>query len=174
MTEHDTNQGQVWIRTAPTPGGTYRVTLEIDDDTAQVLGRGWAQIYASAILAAVARAEYDAAVIRQMTAVAGQTAAVALVAQMRADRPPITWPTPLTLDPGVSAATGAAFLHILIKGEIVGQWTIPDAREHALAVLEAVEVADLDGAYLRALRSSCGVDEHQARVVVDGMAEHRQ
>jgi hypothetical protein len=166
--------GVVWIRTASDITGTYRVVLEIDDDTSHGLTREGAQAYATAVLAAVARAEYDAAVIRQITTIADLGTAGMLVTAIRADRPPITWPTPLTLIPGVSAATRAAFLHIAIRTKVIGQWTIPDAREHAAAVLEAVEVADLDGGYLMALRSSpLSIDEIVARAMINDLAKYR-
>ncbi len=165
----------VWIRTVPDMGGTYRVVLEIDDDTSHPLDAGAAMTYARAVLSAVARAEHDAAIVRQMRKISdgnGLQMASELVGSIRADRPPIAWPTPLQLDPGVSMATGDAFLRILVKGEPVGQWTPGDARDHALGVLEAVEAADLDGAYLRALRG-VGIDDGRGRSVVDDLVNYR-
>ncbi len=167
----------VWIRTTPDLDGIYWVVLEIDDDTSHPLPVASAMVHARAVLAAVARAEYDAAVVRQMTKVgkAGDKDhrhAATLVGMMRNDRPPIEWPSPLALEPGVSAFTGDPFLHVMIRGRIVGQWTIPDARDHAIGVLEAVEAAYLDGGYLRALRTA-GIDDPQARAVVDNLATHR-
>ena len=165
--------GSVWIRTLPDLDGVYRCVVEIDDDISHPINRDTAPTYTRAILQAVSRAEYDAAVIRQLGPKTNQQAAAQLVAGMRGERPPIAWPSPLQLEPGVSAFTGDAFLHVRVGSRTVGQWTIPDAREHATAVMEAVEVADLDGGYLRALRS-IDVDEPRARTVVDDLANHRQ
>lgn len=161
------------ILTQPDIDGTYRVTLEIDADTSYNLDRCTAQTHATAILAAVARAEHDAAVIRQMRKVGtGREAAVELITTIRADRPAIDWPAPLQLTPGVSSKTGDPFLHVTIKRKAIGQWTMDDARNHAMSVLEAVEVADLDGAYLRALMT-IGVDEPRARATVGNLADFR-
>lgn len=167
--------GTVWIRTTPAAHDTYRPVLEIDDDTAHDLGGGTAWRHAHAVLEAVARAEHDAAVIRQMGSPDADNAqrAAQLVALLREDRPPIEWPTALTLEPGVSAFTGDAFLHVSIRGRAVGQWTIADAREHATAALEADSVATLDGAYLHLLKA-CGVPATKALSVVDDLAQHRQ
>ena len=131
--------GTVWIRTTPAAHDTYRPVLEIDDDTAHDLGGGTAWRHAHAVLAAAARAEHDAAVIRQMSAPDADNArrAAELVALLREDRPPIEWPTVLTLEPVVSAFTGDAFLLVQIRGRAVGQWTTGDAREHAIAAIEA-------------------------------------
>jgi len=165
-------QGGVWIRTVPDMEGIYRPVVELDDDTSHPIDDVTAVAYARAILVAVAYAEYDAAVIRQMTTVCNQEAAVDLVRRMRGDRPLLVWPAPLELEPGVSARTGEAFLAVSLHGLRVGQWDMAQAREHALGVLEAVEVAPLDSAYLRALRA-IDVEEGRARVVVDDLARYR-
>jgi len=164
----------VWIRTVPDLDGTYRCVVEIDSDTSHPITRDTASVYAGAVLQAAARAEQDAAVIRQITKVtASPERAVEVVRLLRGDRPPIDWPSPLRLEPGVSSRTGEGFLLVRIgDGDPVGQWTPAAAREHATGVMESVEVADLDGAYLRALRT-IGIDETRARNVVDDLAGHR-
>lgn len=106
--------GSVWVRTVPGPDGTYHPVLEIDDDTAFPLTPTTAHAHAVAVLAAVAHAEYDAAVLHQMGSGGQQNQqhAAQLVHALREDRPPIAWPSPLALDPGVSAFTGRAFLTV--------------------------------------------------------------
>lgn len=165
----------VWIRTEPDLDGTYRPVLEIDDDTSYPLTADSAAIYANEILRAAAIAEYEAAVVAQMTKVSGgdATTAAQVVGDLRGDRPDTTPLTPLRLIPGVSAFTGEAFLIVEIRGQQVGQWTTAAAREHALFALEAVHVADLDSAYLRWLRSGPAVDEPRARAVVEDLANFR-
>lgn len=169
---------QVWIRTEPDLDGVYRVVLEVDDDNAYPLDEKAALQYASEILRSVAIAGYDAAVIAQMTQAGGgadnaQEVAVQLVSELRADRPPAARATPLSLLPGVSAFTGKPFLHVQINGRTVGEWSSEAARRHALAVLEAVHVAELDSGYLRALRSLINLDEPTARAVVEDLVNHR-
>lgn len=174
----------VWVRTDPTPDGVYRVTIEADEDTARILTPDEAYAYAAGVLAAAARAEYDAAIVAQLTALltdkhtsAAQARhnAAATMLEIRQQRPPLdtSATTPITLTPGVSHKTGEPFLAIDVHGETVGQWTIPDARSHALHVLESIEVADLDAGYRRALRSLIGLTDGVAQNVIGDVARFR-
>lgn len=169
------DETSVWIRTAPDIDGTYRPVLEIDDDTSYPLTAKSAVVYANEILHAAAIADYEAAVLAQMTKVSNVEATIAaqVIGELRADRPDTKPLTPLRLIPGVSAFTGEAFLTVEIKGRVVGQWTPAAAREHARFALEAVHVANLDSAYLRWLRSGPNIEEHRARVIVEDLANFR-
>ena len=93
---------------------------------------------------------------------------------LRNDRPDIDYSVmaPMSFTYGVTEK-GKPFIVIHIREKPVGQWTNPDAREHALMILEAVVVADLDGGYLRTLRGVIGLDEHTARNVVDDLKDWR-
>lgn len=166
----------VWIKTEPSlDGTTYTVTIEADADRAIVLTPDTALAYASAVLGAAARAEYDAAVYRQLCAFDLEVEAVAqMITDLRRDRPPLDTAAtkPLALEPGVNAK-GEPFLVVLVEEDRVGQWSVPAAREHALIVLEAVAVADLDAGYLQALRGLIGLDEDRARAVVGDLGNHR-
>ncbi|MGH3813433.1 MAG: hypothetical protein ACRDUV_13425, partial [Pseudonocardiaceae bacterium] len=171
----------VWIKSEPTVDGTaYVVTLEASDDVAVTLTPERALRYAWGVLDAAHRASYDAAVLAQLTSVGRQQLSVETVAQMvidmREDRPPLdeAATAPLRFEPGVSQAKQHPFLGIYLNGERLGQWAVADAREHAMAVLEAVVVADLDGGYYRALTGLVGLEEPRARNVVADIANHRQ
>lgn len=158
-----------WIRTVPSAHGTYRPALDLDG-TAYDLGGGKALLHARAVITAAERATHDAAVYKQFgddTTHAGH-----LVVALRKDRLPIDWPTPLTLEPGVSAFTGEPFLHVAVNGIVSGQWTPADARGHAAHALEADEAAELDGAFYRCL-VACDIDDHKARAIVADLANHR-
>lgn len=168
----------IWVRTDPGIDGVYRPAIDFDDDNAYQLDEKSALAYVMEILRAVAYAEYDAAVLAQMTKVSegkaeGPELAVSIVQDLREDRPETTGVTPLRVIPGVSQATREPFLRIEIDGRPVGQWTPQDAREHALIVLESVIVADLDSAYLRMLRSLVGLEEDRARTVVGDLQNYR-
>jgi hypothetical protein len=167
----------VWVKTEPTvDGSAYVVTIEASDDVAVTLDPDRALRYAWGVLDAAHRAAYDAAVFKQLTKLGIEVPAAAMVVdQLRSDRPPLDAEAtkPLGFDPGVSQSTEEAFLAILIGGERVGQWNVEDARGHALAVLESVAVADLDGGYYRALIGSVGLDENRARQVVEDVGSHR-
>ena len=167
---------EVWIKTDPTPDGTgYVVTLEVGQDTARILTPDEAMAHAAGVLAAAHRAEYDAAVLAQLTKLGIERESVAmLIRQLRDDRPPLDPAAthPLTLEPCVNAA-GKPFITVASPGREQGQWTTEDARSHAIAVLECVAVADLDAAYLRALTGLIGIDRSRARRVVEDLVNHR-
>jgi hypothetical protein len=172
----DQNQEhKIWIRTAPDLHGVYRVSLEFDDDTAFTLSPETAAQYANYVLQAAAAAEHDAAIVAQLSKLTDDMkAAVQIVADLRADRPALSAVSPLSLEPGVSAYTGEPFLSVKVDGEAAGQWTVADAREHAIFAMEAIHVADLDGAYLRVLRGVVQLDEDRARAVVGDLLNWRK
>lgn len=168
----------VWVKTEPAvDGSTYVVTVEATNDVAVTLDPERATRYAWGVLDAAHRAAYDAAVLKQMTrklkldlSAAGQ-----LVTDLRNDRPDLDHgaTAPLILEPGVTK-TLKPFLKVsLSNGNVLGQWSFEDARQHALHVLESVKVADLDGAYHRALVGQVGIDSERARNVVDDVGSYR-
>jgi hypothetical protein len=174
VTDEEENPKTVWIRTAPDADGVYRPVLEVDADTAYNLTEDSACKYAMYVLRAVAVAEHDAAVFRQLKEITGsEDAAAQLIRDLREERPPLVPLLPLVLVPGVSALTKEAFLDIEIHGSKEGQWTMADAREHALTVLEMVCVADLDGAYLRILKT-IGIEDDRARAVIGDLGNWRK
>jgi hypothetical protein len=167
----------VWIKTDLTPTG-YVVTLDASDDNTRILTPDEALAYAAGVLAAAARAEYDAAVLKQITGKKlslPMAAAAEVIETMRKDRPPLDpRPTrPFTFHPGVTGA-GKAFLHVDCEGEEPGQWTPKQAREHAMWVLESVAVADLDSGYLQTLVATVGSSRDTATQVVDDLANYRE
>lgn len=163
----------IWVSTDPTPDGVYRATLTWGEDHALVLDQEAAATHAREVLAAVAAAEYDAAVVSQLTALTDQDSALHMVRELRKDRAAGSTSTGLELVPGVSAFTGQAYLKIVLDGKPIGQWDPDDARQHAMYVMEAVQAAELDSAYLRLLRGVIGLDEQTGRAAVAGLRKHR-
>lgn len=167
----------IWIKTEPSvDGSTYVVSVEFSDDRAIVLTPERVLRYATTVLGAAQRAEYDAAVFAQMrTLVTDDRAVAELITDLREDRPPLddAATAPLGLVPGVNRE-GKPFIAVHIDGKHVGQWDVPDARSHALHALETVEAAELDGHYFRALKGLVGLDENRARQVVEDIGRHRQ
>lgn len=173
--EASENENAVWVKTMPTPDGAgYMVTIEADDDTVRALTPSEAVAYATDVLAAVARAEHDAAVARQMSHVMDMTAAAQMVKDLRADRPPLdpAATAPIGLECGVTKEL-FPFLIVSVNGKPAGQWTMQDAREHAFIVLTSVTVADLDSAYLRLLTGMVGIDKATAFNVVEDLTKYR-
>lgn len=163
----------LWVSTDPTPDGVYRVNLMWGPDQALVLDQETAMAHAREVLNAAAEAEYDAAVAKQLRARGvDHKAVVQMVLDLRAERPEVPPPTPMSLTPGVSAFTGQPFIGLHMHGKQIGQWSPDDARDHAVYVLMSLRVAELDSAYLRGLRA-IGLDDSTARAVVGDLATHR-
>lgn len=173
--EHSHDEGAAWIHTEPTPDGTgYMVTLSVDEDRSISLERPTAMEYAYTVLKVVACAEYDAAVLKQMTKRVNRESAAQLVVDLRKDRPEpdFTVMAPLSLAEGVTSA-GKAFVIVKKDGEPVGQWDLKQAREHALGIIESLVVAELDEAYLRCLKGVVGVETGIAQAMVNDLQEFR-
>lgn len=148
----------LWVKTEPDLAGVYHVVLELGPDDIWTLDEDAAYRWVGHCLAAAAQAEYDAAVLAQLTALGlPQDVVVATVQKLRSGRPasvPLAEGTGLALVPGVSASTRKGFLRIERNGQPIGQWEIEDARQHGMYVVESVEVAKLDTAYLAVLREA--------------------
>lgn len=169
-------ESAIWVVSDVAPDGTYVATVQASDDVAVVLNRRRALAYAMALYTAVGYAEYDAAVIRQLTSIGiSKQLAAQCVADLRADRAPIddTATAPLRFVPLVTAAKGEPALFVEVNGRRVSQWTPAEGRQHAGHVLDISAAVDLDAAYFRFLRGPLRLDEGRARAVVSGLGEHR-
>ena len=171
------SDGEIWIKTEPTVfGETYVVSVQFGEDRAVTLTPTRALEYASTVLAHAQRAEYDAAVLKQLRTkgIGDDQAIMSMIVDMRKDRPPVDGePTaPMQLSEGVNAEA-KPFLAIHLDGSKWGQFEVRQAREHALGVLEAVEAADLDAGYYRILTGAVGLEEGVARAVVNDLASYR-
>lgn len=166
----------IWIRSYPNEKGHYGVVIEVGQDRTFPMDAVAAYAWAREVLSAVAAAEYDAAVIRQMHHLGlDDHGAASVVSQIRADRAeevPLSMIPGLSMKSGVSARTRQGFLLISLDGEAFGQWDMDQAREHALALLTAVEVAVLDAAYLRALLRT-GLNLDLALRAIAGLSKYR-
>lgn len=168
---------EVWVRTEPTlDGKSFMVVIEFDPDNAVTLTPLEAHDYVDTVYAALARAEYDAAVFKQMTRRLTLTArqAAETVLDLRRRRTELGSLGPMKLEPGMSKA-GKPFLKLMAgqPATPVGQWSPDDARGHASAILEAIAVADLDRQYLAELTETIGIEEDRARAVVNDLINYR-
>jgi len=176
MTDED--RDSIWIITEPTPDGTgYMATVHFNEDRAVTLTPEQAVAYATDVLTVVGRAEYDAAVMRQITKLTGEPAnGVQMIKDLRDDRPTLTATAPLVMEPSVAVDDGNVFrpfIALHMEGKQFGQWTMDDARGHAVGLLEVCAVADMDAAYARSLVSLIGLDKERALAVVGDLARYR-
>jgi len=172
-----TSNNAIWVRSDLAPDGkTYILSIEWGADRSFVPTNPLA--YALAALRAAEYAAYDAAVLAQMTpAMKGnQRLALSIVADLRADRPPISdeATAPLTFTPIVSGRNSRPYVLVHgADGKPVTQWTPADVRHHVEGVLAALAVVDLDAAYRRYLVGSLTLDHAKASGVINALADYR-
>lgn len=164
----------LWVRSELLPDGSYGIGFSLDADKAWVLDPAQATQYATSVLREVSYALYDAAVARQWREKIGQgDREVALVLQdLRAHRPPSTWPNELTYMAGVNLRQ-RPFLTACWSGEPVFQLDPGPAREHAVAALEVVVTSALDNDYRAVLTETIGVEGWRATTIIDDLFEWR-
>lgn len=170
----DQSEG-LWINTEERPEGGFYVVVSIGGDRIWRLDADACLNYVLACTMAAQQAEYDAAVLKQMTSLGLEPELVAqmIAKDLRMDRPSVPDAAPgLRYAPGVTAQ-GKPFLKIELDGEGVGQLDLDQLREHSMSVLEAPVAADLDSAYKRALVGLIGLDAGRASNVVADLANHR-
>jgi hypothetical protein len=177
------DQRTVWVQSNLTGDRPSTVTIKIDDRPVRTCDRTEANDYAQAMLAYAQRAEYIAAMFRQLTEELGvahpQAREIVQGILMGVPSIPARRTAPLVVKLAVGthvvrAVPGApqGALLIELNGVRLGRWDVRRARAHALQVLDAVEAADLDTAYLRFLNSmELGRDE--AQEMVSGVAAFR-
>ena len=175
---------KLWVKSAPDSVGQYLLYLEYEyseDAESQEkrlpipLDKAGALKWAQEVMSAVARAEYDAALVAQYTAMNTPLDDIAsVVRDVRADRAPLSClPPDIELDPSVTA-TGQPYLSLRSGGKVIGEWTMADGRQHVLDMMEAVVVTELDGQYLGYRTETVGLDGTLARNVVAGLYEGRE
>jgi hypothetical protein len=67
----------------------------------------------------------------------------------------------LQMESGVSPRTGEPFMH-LRWGDQAGQFTLTQARGHAIKILDAAAASEFDAALVKALTSKMGMDYEKA------------
>jgi hypothetical protein len=171
----DDREAELWVRSTVSPEGAYILTVEYGDDVAFHLDDAAAVRYAQYVLTVVARAEYDAAVIDQLTSSGVEMAAVGqAIKDLRGDRAPLVSEWPVSFDGMVASRTLLPQVTIAVNGEKVGQLGTAAAVDHATNVLECHPVAELDAAYRRWLVGSVGLPEQSAGAAIEKIADHRR
>ncbi len=134
--------------------------------------------YASAVLAACQQAEYEQRAWAQLTRAkdtdtspyVGLTAELALpvLGHLRKDRPEIRAAdtAPMAFKPMLGYRERVGSLLVSVHGEQIGQWEIPAAVDHAVAVIRAHHTCPMDDLYRDAMTEVVGLDtEHSLAMV---------
>lgn len=167
----------VWASSDVAPDGEYVLTVHVGEDDIRAMNRAEALAYAQAILAVCERAEYESAVARQLRSTGMPLSTVtSVIAGLRQDgpAPADAVMAPLRLEGGVNGRL-EPFIGVFRArdGGRVGQWTVADGRDHALAVLRCADVVELDAAYRRFLTEPVGVPAGRAEAMVGDLARFR-
>lgn len=184
--EHDhDNPGpsDVWIHTQPDVlGETYLVTVSVGSDYTQTFTPEEAVQYAHYLSTVLARAEYDAAVIKQLTSRGLEKPVAAhFVVDLRDERPDLDDRWILVATPFVGFRTGLPGVTMSLnpaycggRDDELGAWEADQVRDHINHMLASPQAADLDAAYLRMLKGVIGLDDGVARAVVGSLDEYRE
>lgn len=155
--------------------GTYICTLELDNRPLRALSPAEALAYVTELMWAVTCAEYDAAVLAQLTAVKKlDMEHISWVMRgLREDRRPVqpaaTYPVVYT--PIVSARDHLPRVTAQC-GQTKWQWETEVARQHCQQVLQTSAGVDMDAAYYKHLTGFLGLPEGTAREMVGGLREY--
>jgi hypothetical protein len=153
--------------------GVYVPTIAVDDRHLLTLDRDRALLYVAAWAEAIARAEFDAAVLAQLTGIGidEQMAVAVIVKDLRPDRPPIdtTGTAPLRLEPILSVRTKRGQVAAYLGDEHIIQLDAPTVYDHIAKVLPVVMTCDLDAAYRRFALGQLEQPEWRADAMVDDL-----
>lgn len=177
-------QRSVWVETNFPGDRTSAVTIKVDGREVRTFSQTEAHAYAQAVLAYAQRAEYIAAMFRQLTEELGvahvETREIVQGILMGVPTIPESRTAPLVIKLAVGTHVVRAvpgppegILLIELDGVRLGRWEVAQARDHALQVLEAAEATDLDTAYLRFL-TTMELGPGEAHHMVAGMAGFRR
>lgn len=175
MTTTDDDLPILQVQSDLLPSGAYATAIHFNGGRSRLLDPAEALAYAAGVARAAMTAEYDAAVVRQLTGMGLPLAAIATcIRDMRGQRPPPdpAATAPLTLIPGVGQVTRTAFVVVALGGREIGQWTPAEARAHAMNVLIVSAGADLDATYHRHLVDEIGLDPAAAAAMVCDLDPH--
>jgi hypothetical protein len=164
----------VWLNTQLQPDEQYIVTLSIGEDYAVELTVELALSHAVEVLRHVALADYAQAIRKQMTRIGTEAEAVEDLLRSLVPKLPLAAPvTALAMMPAINRKTGEPLLQLSFKDELLGVWTLQQARSHALGVLEAMLAADLDTSYRQVLMDVVELDGNTAAGVISDIGTQR-
>lgn len=155
----------------------YIATVHFTDDISHAFPTPESAVeYARAFLQAWGAAEYDAAVLAQLTQKLGMDREQAgrLLMHLRGRRRnPVSYAVgPITADPGVSAFTGKPFIKCTV-GKLQWQWAGADVHQHTRHVLSVSSVIEFDTTY-REFLVEMDIEPERALAVVEDIASFRE
>lgn len=163
------------VRSDLTFEGVYVPTVCLDDRHLVTLDRARALRYVASWADAIARAEFDAAVLAQLTGIGvdERNAVLTIVDDLRPDRPPLDdeATAPLRLEPILSVRTKRGQVAMYVGEEKVHQLDAPAVYDHIAKVLPVVMTCDLDAAYRRYAMAQLNQPAWRAEAMVGDLGE---
>jgi hypothetical protein len=164
----------VWLDTQLQPDGEYVLTMSIGDDYAVELPVDQALAHAVEVLRNVALADYAQAIRQQMLGLGTDPEGVEDLLRALVPRLPMSEPvTELVMLPAINRNNGEPMLQIAFRDQLLGVWTLKEARSHALGVLEATLAARMDTSYRQALIENIDLDGATAAGVINALGKLR-
>jgi hypothetical protein len=159
------------------PYDRYRVHLELTPDDIVPMPAPRARAWADAILRTVSIAEYESAIVKSMLETGTTILVIAqFVADLRIERNRGELPAQvvpgLDLEAGVRVIDSTGFVTLILHGYAFATLELPEARKHALHMLESVTAAELNTNYLRTLKVA-GLPDQSARAAVSALQDYR-
>lgn len=154
--------------------GTYMCVLSLGPRRLRVFDRDQAAAYVAEVTWAIVCAEYDSGVLAQLRETDMELGMVGMVIrELRANRRPIldSATAPLRITPIVSQRDRVGRLTVQCSETPGWQWDVEEARQHASQVAEVSAAVDMDGFYLRQLKTF-GLEDKVARAYVHELRNH--
>lgn len=168
---------RIWVTSELAPDETaYVATIHLTEDRSYPLSNQAAVEYAMELLRAWGAADYDAAVMAQLTQKLEMPdeVAVRLLQRLRDRRPgpAVLKAGPVMLTPGVSVFNRKPFLRCEVD-DLKWQWDAGEIYQHVRHVLEAVSAAEYDGVYRAFLVDELNLEPDRALNVVEDISTFR-
>lgn len=166
----------VWVSSAVSARGGYLITVHYTPDRSVSLDPIRALTYVSAAIGVAARAEYAAAVLKQLKGIGidDKHAGPTIGELMHDGWEGAELAEGVRLVPLIAKRDRQAYIRLEVDGERITQWRPADARQHALQLLDVRACVDLDARYRHYLTDTIRLAEETAAALVGDLARYRE
>ena len=166
----------MWVRSQPDPvTGEFLLTIDYAEDASVALTFDEGITYAMSFLEALTKAEYQAAILNQMSDKMGQQEAMTLLMDFREATTNLLKAGPMALVPGVTIGNDKYVAFVEVSPDRGDSWTwrADEVRDHTSGVLEIAHGVALDQTYYDVLTKVVGLPEASSRHIIMDLMNHR-